>query len=246
MDFGFSLRGSVPEGPPKDDIRSKLASVREKIERACIENGREPGSVKIIGVTKTRSAEEIQPALDAGLDDLGENYVQEARQKAINLPGARWHMVGPLQRNKVNLAVDLFESVHSLNSLGLIKKLDARCANRNRKLWGLLQVRLGGGKSKKGFDPEGIFELLEQLKEEPPTSLRLVGLMTIPPPSDSPEDNRPYFRQLRELLEQIVERDYPFWSGQELSMGMSDDYLVAVEEGATMVRLGRILFGARS
>lgn len=238
----FAETGATPDLPP---VQGRLAQVRESIDRTCIRAGRDPASVRVIGVTKTRSADEIRPALEAGLDDLAENYVQEARQKAAQLPGARWHMIGPLQRNKVNLAVDLFESVHSLHNLGLVQKLDRRCGERNRRLWGLLQIKLGGEKSKRGLLPEQALELLEELKLAPPQTLRLVGLMTVPPPPKDPEDSRPHFQALRRLLEEIQQRDYPFWCGAELSMGMSDDYLVAVEEGATMVRLGRVLFGER-
>ncbi len=246
IDFSFASPQRQPNRAEPPSLRTRLAEIREKIERICIEQGRDSGSVKVIGVTKTRTAEEIKAALEAGLDDLGENYIQEAREKASKLPGARWHMIGNLQSNKVNLAVDLFESIHSLHSLSLIRKLDKRCQARNRKLWGLLQVKLVEEKSKKGLSPPRVFELLDSLVDEPPEYLKLVGLMTIPPPVDDAEENRPHFRRLAELLEEIKERNYPFWAGSELSMGMSDDYLVAVEEGATMVRLGRILFGERT
>lgn len=201
--------------------------------------------MRLVAVTKTRTAEEVKLALEAGAEDLGENYIQEAREKARKLPGARWHMVGNLQKNKVNLAVDLFEVIHSLDNIGLIRRLEKRCKARHRRLTGLIQVNLSGEKTKYGIKPDEVFELLEELAKEPPEHLRLSGLMTIPPPVATAEDNRPYFRQLAELLQQIVEKDYPFWSGQELSMGMSDDFLVAIEEGATMIRLGRRLFGER-
>lgn len=246
IDFSFASPQRQPNRTEPPSLRTRLAEIRETIERICIEQGRDPSSVRVIGVTKTRSVDEIRAALEAGLDDLGENYIQEAREKASKLPGARWHMIGNLQSNKVNLAVDLFESIHSLHSLSLIRKLDRRCEARNRKLWGLLQVKQVEEKNKKGLSPDRVFELLDSLAEEPPKYLKLVGLMTIPPPVEEAEENRPHFRSLAKLLEQIKERDYPFWSGSELSMGMSDDYLVAVEEGATMIRLGRILFGERS
>lgn len=220
--------------------------MRELIQRTCIEKGREPSSVRLVAVTKTRTAEEVKLALDAGVDDLAENYIQEAREKARKLPGARWHMIGNLQKNKVNLAVDLFEVIHSLDSVGLIKRLDKRCQDRHRRLTGLLQVNLSGEKTKYGLNRVGVFDLLDELATDPPEYLRLSGLMTIPPPVNSPEENRPYFRQLRELLDEIVARNYSFWHGRELSMGMSDDFLVAIEEGATMIRLGRRLFGDRS
>ena len=117
---------------------------------------------------------------------------------------------------------------------------------RHRRLTGLLQVNISGEKSKYGLKPEGVFELLEELAQEPPEYLRLSGLMTIPPPVDTPEENRQFFRRLKELLGEITAKEYPFWHGEELSMGMSDDYLVAIEEGATMIRLGRCIFGDRS
>ncbi len=198
-----------------------------------------------MAVTKTRTVEEIKLALDAGLEDLAENYIQEAREKARKLPGARWHMVGNLQKNKVNLAVDLFEVIHSLDSASLIRRVDKRCKDRHRRLTGLLQVNLSGEKTKYGLSRSEVFELLDELATEPPEYLRLSGLMTIPPPVNSPEENRPYFRQLAELLDEITGRKYPFWHGRELSMGMSDDFLVAIEEGATMIRVGRRLFGER-
>ena len=243
--FGDPFGDPEPPTPTRHPIVNAIAEIREQIQRTCIERGRDPSSVCLVAVTKTRTVEEVKLALEAGAEDLGENYIQEAREKARKLPGARWHMVGNLQKNKVNLAVDLFEVIHSLDNLGLIKRLDKRCQARHRRLTGLLQVNLSGEKSKRGLKADSVLDLLEELSKEPPEYLRLSGLMTIPPPVDSPEENRPYFRQLAELLDQIVERDYPFWHGRELSMGMSDDYLVAIEEGATMIRLGRSIFGDR-
>lgn len=220
--------------------------MQEQIQRTCIERGRDSSSVRLVAITKTRTIEEVKLALEAGVEDLGENYVQEAREKARKLPGARWHMVGNLQRNKVNLAVDLFEVIHSLDSLSLVKRLEKRCEARHRRLTGLLQVNLSNEKTKGGLNPKQLFEFLDELSSEPPEYLRLSGLMTVPPPVEDPEENRPYFRRCRELLDEIVERDYPFWHGRQLSMGMSDDFLVAIEEGATMIRVGRALFGERT
>lgn len=231
--------------PPVGVIPAAIMQVRESIQRAAIAADRDPASVRLVGITKTRTTDEILQALDSGIEDLGENYIQEARDKARKLPGARWHMVGNLQKNKVNLAVDLFEVIHSLDSLSLISRLEARCAVRRRNLMGLIQVSLGGEKSKKGLGPDQVISLLDEVAKEPPEFLRLSGLMTIPPPVEDPEDNREHFRSLRHTLDRIVAKGYPFWSGSELSMGMSDDYLVAIEEGATMIRLGRILFGER-
>jgi PLP dependent protein len=244
--FGDPFGDSAPPAPTRPAIVNAIAEVREQIQRTCIEKGRDPSSVKLVAVTKTRSVEEVKLALEAGAEDLGENYIQEAREKARKLPGARWHMVGNLQKNKVNLAVDLFEVIHSLDNLGLITRLEKRCLTRHRRLTGLLQVNLGGEKSKRGLDPKGVLALLEELAKTPPEYLRLSGLMTIPPPVNEPEQNRPHFQELSRLLDEIISRDYPFWHGRELSMGMSDDYLVAIEEGATMIRLGRRIFGDRS
>jgi len=240
--FGDSSAAPPPSRPP---IVNAIAEITEQIQRTCIEKGRDPDSVRLVAITKTHTVEAIKLALDAGVEDLGENYIQEAREKARKLPGARWHMVGHLQKNKVNLAVDLFEVIHSLDNAGLIRRLEKRCEARHRRLTGLIQVNLAGEKTKYGLDPAGVFDLLEELSDNPPEYLRISGLMTIPPPVDDPEDNRPHFRRLAELLKEIEERDYPFWSGRELSMGMSDDYLVAIEEGATMIRVGRKIFGAR-
>lgn len=243
--FGDPFGDGGQPPPSRPAIVDAISLVREQIQRASIASGRDPSSVRLVAVTKTRTVEEIRLAVEAGCEDLGENYIQEARDKARKLPGVRWHMVGHLQKNKVNLAVDLFEVIHSLDNISLIKRLDARCAERRRNLTGLLQVTLGGEKSKRGLSPDKVLEMLEEIAKAPPAYLRLSGLMTIPPPADDPEENRPHFRKLREILNQILERQYPFWSGAELSMGMSDDYLVAVQEGATMIRIGRSLFGDR-
>lgn len=242
--FGDPFADPV-QAPEPPTVRTRLGDVREAVDRTCVAMGRDPNSVRLIGVTKTLSPDEIKPAIQAGLEDLGESYVQEAREKASRLPGVRWHLIGHLQRNKVNLAVDLFETIHSLDSASLIRRLDRRCGERGRALPGLIQVRLGGEDTKTGVEPSEVFDLLEELVPDPPRFLRLVGLMTIPPPSPSPDGSRPYFQELRALLNRIVERGYPFWHGRELSMGMSDDYLVAVEEGATMIRVGTAIFGSR-
>ena len=243
--FGDPFEEPMPVVSQRSPIFGSISEVREQIERTCIAKGRNPSSVRLVAVTKNRDVEEVALALEAGAEDLGENYIQEARDKARKLPGARWHLIGNLQKNKVNLAVDLFEVIHSLDNLSLIRRVEKRCATRHRRLTGLLQVNLSGEKTKYGLSEEQVFEILDELAEEPPEYLRLSGLMSIPPPVDDPEENRPYFERLRVMLEKIVAQDLPFWHGQELSMGMSDDYLVAIEEGATMIRLGRKLFGER-
>lgn len=249
--FGFGAFGegasSAPKRPERDknSVSYRWGKICESIERRCIECGRDPKSVKVVAVSKHQPVEKVDEAIAAGLEDFGENYVQEARSKAVASAGARWHLVGPLQRNKVNMAVDLFAGIHSLHNLPLIQRLDKRCQTKNRKMWGLIQVRLGGEASKSGVSPQELFEILEQLREASPQALRLRGLMAVPPPVRDPEENRPHFKKLKDLLSEVIDRDYPFWCGEELSMGMSGDYLVAIEEGATYVRLGTVLFGER-
>lgn len=226
-------------------VIQNLCQVRERIEDACRACGREPGSVRLIGVTKTLEAAVIRPALNGGLEDVGENYIQELKGKVGLLPAVRWHFIGHLQRNKASLAVELATYIHSLDSLALIRAVDRHCVTRGRDVRGLLEVRLGGEDSKSGLDPEEVWPLLEELAKEPPQRLRLVGLMTVPPPTEDPEGNRPHFCRLREMVQKIGRQNWNFWQGQELSMGMSDDYQAAIAEGATMVRVGRAIFGAR-
>lgn len=229
-----------------ETLRQRLAEVRTKIARTCERCGRKPNSVKLIGVTKTLSAEDILPAIEYGLEDLGENYIQELRSKVNSLPAVNWHFIGHLQRNKARYAVESASVIHSLDSLAIIRAIDRHCCERGLERSGLLQIRLGGENTKSGLNPEELWPLLEELKSEPPRCLRLVGLMTVPPPACCPEDNRQYFRYLNKLLENVKSRYSSFWQGSELSMGMSGDYLVAIEEGATMVRVGRAIFGERS
>ena len=228
-----------------ESLRSRLEAVRAEIAGACARSGRSLSTVRLVGVTKTLPAEVVQAALDLGLEDFGENYIQELTSKAAALPPVRWHFIGHLQRNKAAAAAQYASFVHSLDSLELIKTLDRRLGMVGRTCSGLIQVHLGGEESKSGLEIPEVLPLLDALAQEPVRNLRLVGLMSVPPPVQHPDDNRPYFRQLRALLQQITERGYDFWQGQELSMGMSDDYAVAIEEGATMVRVGRSIFGAR-
>lgn len=229
----------------REVVVQNLRQVRERIEAACRACGRQPSEVRLIGVTKTLDAEAIRPALDCGLADVGENYIQELQSKVGLLPAVRWHFIGHLQRNKAALAVKLAAYIHSLDSLALIRAVDRHCVAQGRDVSGLLEVHLGGEESKSGLEPEEVWPLLEELAKEPPQRLRLVGLMTVPPPMADPDGNRPHFRQLREMVQKIGQQGWEFWQGQELSMGMSGDYQAAIAEGATMVRVGRAIFGER-
>lgn len=227
-------------------LAERLALVRSNVAQACRASGRAADSVTLIGVSKLKPVEMARAAFAAGLQDLGENYPQEAHKKAALLMGPRWHLIGNLQSNKVNMTCDFAGFVHSLDSLHIIQKMERRLNELQRTLPGLLQIRLGGESTKSGLDPEQVWPLLEQLALDPPQHLLLSGLMTIPPPAVNPEDNRKYFSQLRTILEKIIANRWPFWHGQELSMGMSADYEAAIKEGATMIRVGRAIFGARS
>lgn len=227
-------------------LHSRLVRVRESIVRTCLGCGRDPNSVKLVGVSKTKPLSAIEVASQLGLHDFGENYVQEARLKAERFPNLNWHLIGNIQKNKANTAASIATVIHSLDSVELIKRVDRYCAEHDRVVSGLIQVRLGHENTKSGVDPENLFSLLEELRTADIRCLRLVGLMTIPPPSASPEGSRPHFRYLRELLDKVIAGNYDFWSGRELSMGMSSDYEIAIEEGATYIRVGKAIFGNRN
>jgi len=197
----------------------------------------------IVAITKTLPPAAVTAARAAGLTDVGENYVQEARDKRAHVGEAlRWHLVGSLQRNKVRLAVRLFDYIHSIDSASVASALDGAAAGRAEALPVLVQVNTTAEHERRGIAPESVAALVEHLATC--RALAPAGLMTIAPPGTAPEQGRPHFRMLRELRDDVADR-----LGLELrhlSMGMSEDFLVAVEEGATMVRLGRALFGRRN
>ncbi|MCS7172256.1 MAG: YggS family pyridoxal phosphate-dependent enzyme [Armatimonadetes bacterium] len=229
----------VEIGP--DLVRQRLESVRARLAAACARSGRNPDSVRIVAVTKGFPVEVVVAAVQAGVTDLGENYVQEARAKVQAVPGATWHLVGHLQRNKAREAVRLFPWIHSLDSLPLAEELDRRAVRHGRRPQVLIQVNVAQEAQKHGVPPEeavGLAQAVLRLH-----GLQLRGLMTIAPLSPHPEGIRWVFRTLRTLRDDLAHRlGFPL---PELSMGMTDDFEVAVEEGATLVRLGRALFGER-
>jgi pyridoxal phosphate enzyme (YggS family) len=225
-------------------LASNLASLRDRIAAAERRSGRKAGSVTLIGVVKTQPAELLAAAVALGLEDLGENRVQEAEghQRSVPRRAARWHMIGHLQRNKAGRALELFDVFHGIDDLELARALAERAGRSGSRVRTLLEVNVSGEPTKFGVSPEGAVELAGQVEALP--ALELVGLMTVGAPAASPEQARPGFARLRELRDEIarrIARPLP-----ELSMGMSGDYEVAVEEGATMVRVGTALFGARS
>jgi pyridoxal phosphate enzyme (YggS family) len=223
---------------PGAPVADRVAAVRAEVAAAAQRAGRDPADVTIVAVGKTFRAAALDAALAAGLADVGENYVQEARAKrpGVRHP-ARWHLIGGLQRNKVRAAVALFDRVHTVDSAALGAALAAEVSGAGRVLPVLVQVNLGGEPRKRGVPPEEVEALAATLLRHP--ELPLDGLMTVPPPGDT----RPYLRLLREVRDRAASRlgvELP-----HLSMGMSDDFVAAVEEGATLLRLGRVLFGAR-
>lgn len=219
-----------------DDIRANLERVRERIARAAERAGRRAESVRLVGVSKTVEVARIRAAVAAGLMALGENRVQEARVKISELGRpVEWHLVGQLQTNKAKDAVELFDLIHSLDRPELGRELDRRGRQRGRPVEVLVQVNLAGEARKGGVAPEGLDALLEGLAGL--DHVRARGLMTVPPQTPDPEDARARFRALAKLGERHA---LP-----ELSMGMSGDFEIAIEEGATMVRVGTAIFGPR-
>jgi pyridoxal phosphate enzyme (YggS family) len=225
-------------------VAERLARINARITEACRRAGRAASEVVLVGASKMQPAAVLAEAWQAGLRVFGENRIQEALAKSRELPPEiEWHLIGPLQSNKVRPALDLFCTIHSLDRLKIAEAVDREAGARGLAVAGFLEVNLGGEESKHGFPPEGLAAAVLPLSRL--RHLRIVGLMAIPPFGDSPEDSRPWFRRLRELRDELAAR--PEWRGfpGRLSMGMSDDFEVAIEEGATHVRVGTALFGPR-
>lgn len=235
------------------DIRARAETVRARIAAACERAGRDPSAVRLIAVTKTFPAEVVRAGIEAGLTDFGENRVQELEEKAGAVPGTvgggsiRWHLIGSLQRNKAKKAVEIADAFHALDSDRLAKELDKRAAAAGRVLPCFVQVNVSGEDTKSGFAPEDVHAFLDRLAAF--EHLRVVGLMTLAAPVETDDELetvvRPQFRRLRALAESYDASANPRVALERLSMGMSGDFEVAVEEGATDVRLGSVLFGAR-
>jgi pyridoxal phosphate enzyme (YggS family) len=234
---------AASEAGQEAQLRHAHAEVLARIAAAAHRAGRDPAAITLVAVSKTVPPERLRHALAAGLTLLGENRVQEASSKVDLLPGAHWHLVGPLQSNKARRAVAIFEMIQSVDSVDLARRLDRIVAEvrPNRPLPVLLQVNVDRDVAKAGFAPDAIEPALPELLALP--GLQVAGLMTIGRLVAEPAAARPAFRALRELSTDLRHR----WPGlgTELSMGMTDDFEVAVEEGATIVRIGRALFGAR-
>jgi pyridoxal phosphate enzyme (YggS family) len=225
-------------------IGDNVRAVYERLHRAALAVGRRVDSVRLVAATKFVSVEAIREGLAAGLTILGESRLQEALPKIEALRGkpVRWHFIGRLQRRKVRSVVGVFDLIHSVDTLELAQEIDRRAKDAGLQQAVLLEVNIGDEATKAGFRPDELLSLLPELSRL--SSMVVRGLMTIPPPASDAEEARPYFRQLRELAQRLS-RNAPSLSMDELSMGMSNDYVVAVEEGATFVRIGTAIFGTR-
>ncbi|MBW1975567.1 MAG: YggS family pyridoxal phosphate-dependent enzyme [Deltaproteobacteria bacterium] len=227
-------------------IAENLKSVRERIKRACSRAGRNPDSVTLVGVTKTVDPERISAGVEAGLEHVGENYVQEAKKKKEKLDNLKvtWHFIGHLQSNKAKQAVKFFDWIHTLDRQSLAKKLNSAVQKlRTEPLPVLIQVNVGLEDTKSGVHPDELFDLYKSVIHL--DGLQVRGLMVIPPFEENPEATRVYFRNLKNLLDRLRDISPTPELLTELSMGMSHDFEVAIEEGATMVRVGTAIFGKR-
>jgi PLP dependent protein len=230
-------------------VSENVARIRERIENAARRAGRDPEAITLMAVSKTFPPERICEAYEAGLRVFGENRVQEFASKSgavRDLTGAQWHLIGHLQSNKASKAAELFHAIDSIDSLKLAERLNVVAEKLEKRLDVLIEINVGSEQAKSGVNPRS--NELEALLDAAPNlpHLRIRGLMTIPPYTENPEEARPYFRRLRELWNEISARQLPAISMDSLSMGMSHDFEVAIEEGSTCVRIGTAIFGERT
>jgi pyridoxal phosphate enzyme (YggS family) len=225
-------------------VRANIARIRKTIADAAVRSGREASDVRLMAVTKTVGDDLIMEAVEAGVDIIGESYIQEAKRKIEKMGrNIEWHMIGYLQSNKAKYAVRLFDMIHSVDRMDLAHELDKRAKAADRVMKILIEVNVSGEESKSGVPRKDTIQLIRDVASL--NNLSIQGLMTMPPWFDEPEDARPYFIALRELRDRIIDENMERVEMRELSMGMSGDYEVAVEEGSTIVRVGRSIFGER-
>lgn len=225
-------------------IADNILSVKERIEKAALKAGRAPGDIKLVAVSKRIGVEEIRDAISTGATILGESYVQEAKEKIEEIGHhVQWHMIGHLQTNKVKQAISLFDMIHSVDRIGLAKEIDKRAKQSGKRVSVLIQVNISHETTKSGIERDSAISLVSEITNL--TNIKAEGLMTMPPYFDDPEYARPYFKSLRELKEEIERKRFVNISMKELSMGMSNDFEIAIEEGATIIRVGTAIFGER-
>jgi pyridoxal phosphate enzyme (YggS family) len=227
------------------DVAANYCEILSRMKEAAARCGRNPKEIKLLGAAKSQSIDAIRAAIAAGVRLIGENYVQEAKEKKQRIAAtAEWHMIGHLQRNKAKIAIELFDVIESLDNLALARELDKEAHKRGKTVRVFVEVNLSGEESKSGVAKAQVVSLFEAVATL--ANVRVEGLMSVPPFRDNPNDVRPFFRELRELREKVTELRLPNVELKELSMGMTHDYTVAIEEGATIVRIGTALFGPRS
>ena len=223
-------------------IKNNLEIINEKIKKAALRANKNPEEIKLVAVTKTATTEQIKEAISAGVEIIGENKVQEAKEKyQILSADIEWHLVGHLQTNKVKYAIEIFDLIHSVDSIKLAKEIDRRSLQFGMITNVLVEVNVSGEETKYGIKPEEVEPFLKEISEF--SRIRVRGLMTIAPIAEDKEEVRPYFRKLRKLFEKIKIENMKNIRMDYLSMGMTEDFEAAIEEGANMVRIGRGIFG---
>lgn len=226
-------------------IAANINLIRQRITAAAVRCQRQPDSVKLLAVTKTVSAARVSEAIAAGITAFGENYVQEAKEKIVAIDKrVEWHMIGHLQTNKAKYVVNLFDYIHSVDRMELADEINKRAALTGRKMNVLIEINISGEDTKSGVPAVHAMELIKDISSL--ENLSVKGLMTMAPYSDNPENSRPYFSELRNFQNKIIHEGIEGIQMNELSMGMTDDFEIAIEEGATIVRIGRAIFGERT
>lgn len=226
------------------DIAANCQKVMQNIRAAADRCGRDPGEIKLLAASKSQGISQIKAAISCGVRLFGENYVQEAKTKKDAVKeSVEWHMIGHLQRNKVKAALEIFSAIQSLDSLDLARALDKEGKKRGTTVRTFVEVNLAGEQTKTGIGEDKLGWLLREVSLL--SHVTIEGLMVVPPFRDNPEDMRPYFRALKDLQQELRNLQIPNVDLRELSMGMTHDYMIAVEEGATMVRVGTAIFGPR-
>lgn len=226
-------------------MKENIQKIRDRIKRAAKACGRDPESVTLVAVTKTKGIETVETAIDLGIDIVGENYIQEAREKfnALYEKPVQWHFIGHLQSNKAKYAVRMFDLIHSVDSVKLAKEINKQAKKHDKIQKILVQVNISEEASKSGTTKKDTLEIIETISQMEHISIQ--GLMTMPPFFNAPDKVRPYFKELRMLCHEIDEKRMPNVKMTHLSMGMTGDFEVAIEEGATLVRIGTAIFGER-
>lgn len=226
------------------DINNNLIEIKKRIEAAALKSGRNPKDIKLLAVSKTIAPKIIQQAIDLGLTELGENKVQEIMSKYDLLPQAQWHLIGHLQTNKVKYIIDKVKLIHSVDSLKLAQEISKRAIQAGITMEVLVEINIGNEESKHGVSPDKAEALAVEISKL--DNIKVKGLMTVAPFVENPEDNRKYFKQMYNLFIDISSKNYNNISMEYLSMGMTNDYEIAIEEGANIIRIGTGLFGKRN